>query len=77
MENEGSKNKILEFAENHPYILLITVLILIILIVIMYLNSRGYSFGGVGKKHKKKDISDDDEIDELIESINKKQRSKE
>jgi cytochrome c-type biogenesis protein CcmH/NrfG len=78
MELEEDKNRILSFAEGHPYVLLASIAILVIVILIMYFNSRGYNVMGLasGKKSKKKKSSDADEdtVDELIDDIESKQK---
>lgn len=72
--------RILTFSENHPYILLGTVVILVLAVIIMYLNSRGIIGGSDGfKKSKKKKTNeekdlDEEEIDDLINDINEKQK---
>lgn len=72
------KNKVFEFAENHPYILLAIISVLVIIVIVMYLNSRGYGIGGMQgfKKKRKEPLNDEEEVDELIDSIHKKQRAK-
>lgn len=75
---DSAKIKIFEFAENHPNILLGVISMLVVIIVIMYLNSRGYGvgLGGVcAKKKKKESMNDEEEVDDLIESIHKKQKA--
>lgn len=79
--DETKKNRVLEFAENHPYILLAVISVLVILIIIMFLNSCGYNVPGMGegkgkKKKKKEPLDDEEEMDELIASIHSKQRRK-
>lgn len=74
--------KITAFAENHPQLLLAVVVVLIIVILFMYLNSCGWDLkvaSGCKKKSKKSiSISNDEEneLDELIESIHQKQKRK-
>jgi len=70
----GDKNKVLEFAEGHPYVLLGAIGVLIIVIVVMFMGGRGYGTGGV--KKKKAPENEDEEVDVLIESIHDKQKSK-
>lgn len=78
MDGSGIKNKVFEFAESHPYILLAVISVLVIIIIVMYLSSRGYGMGLEslkGKKSKRKEpLNDDEEVDDLIESIHKKQK---
>jgi hypothetical protein len=81
MDVDGIKHKVLDFAEHHPYVLLAVISVLVIIIIIMYLNSRGYGVMGfqgkrTGRK-KKEALNDDEEVDELIASIHKKQKRKE
>lgn len=74
-----SANRILEFAGQHPYVLLAVILVLVIMIIVMYLTSRGYGFGSVGKKCRKKKkelLNDEEELDDLIDSIHSKQKKK-
>lgn len=76
---EASSNKILLFAESHPYVLLGGIVLLVFVIILLFLNSQGWLWSnkeGLSKKKKKKlDIDiDDDELDDLIESINEQQR---
>lgn len=80
IDDSNKSNKILEFAEGHPYVLLAVISVLIILVIIMFLGSCGYNIPMVGckkgKKKKKEIIDDEDEIDELITSIHNKQKRK-
>ncbi|SIP86042.1 Hypothetical protein PACV_329 [Pacmanvirus A23] len=80
MEDESKFSKMLGYAEQHPYILLGIVVVLIVVIIVMFLHSRGYgmeNMGGSKKGRKKKEpLNDDEEIDELIESIHSKQKKK-
>lgn len=78
MENlDNAKNKVLEFAEHHPYALLAIISVLIIIIIVLYMNNRGYMGSAKSKftgKKKKAGAGDEDELDELIESIHSKQK---
>lgn len=65
--------KILEFATSNPHILLAVIAVLSCIIIAMYFNVGG-RFTVTKKKEKKE--STDDEIDDLIESIHDKQKSK-
>jgi cell division protein FtsL len=72
-------NRVFEFAENHPYILLGIILVLVIMVVYMYMQSRGYKVPGTGKAKSKKSSTpetEEDELDDLIEAIHDKQRTK-
>lgn len=68
-----NKNKVTEFAEGHPHVLLGAIGVLIIVILVMYLGSRGYSITP-RKKTKKTPETEDEEVDVLIESIHEKQK---
>lgn len=68
-------NKILEFAESHPYILLAIVILLIIAIIYMYINSRAKTEKATARRKKKKPI-DEDDLDELVDTIHDKQKRK-
>ena len=68
-----NKNKVVEFAESHPYVLLSAIGILIIIILVMYLKGRGYGVTSI-KKTKKTPETEDEEVDVLIESIHDKQK---
>lgn len=69
---DSIKNTILSTAEGHPYMMLMAIIILILIIVVMWFNPGEYF--GKSKKCKKKNLESADEIDELIESINEKQK---
>lgn len=74
------KSKVLNFAENHCYILLASVIILIFLVLFLYFGSpkiSGFKGGAArGAKGKKSGIlNSTQEIDDLIESIHSKQRN--
>ncbi len=79
---ETIPQKITAFAENHPQLLLAIVVVLVIVILFMYLNSCGWDLkvaSGCKKKSKKcASITNDEEneLDELIESIHQKQKRK-
>lgn len=74
MDEEGTiKQKVLDAAEKHPYVLLGAVVVLIIVILMMYFNIFGLGNGSSKKERMKKDSSDGDEMDELIKSIHDKQ----
>lgn len=74
-KDEESKNKILEFAEQHPYVLIAVIAVLFIIILLMYFSP---STLGMKEKLKKgpKNI-DEDEMDELINRIHEKQKKRE
>lgn len=69
------KDRILQQAEQHPYILLAAVCILIVVVIVQYLYSCGY-IGSESRRAKKKKgkANIGEELDDLIESINEKQR---
>lgn len=73
-----SKNKLLEFSEQHPYILLATICALIVLVIIMFCGSHGLTISNLTKKIRKrkgvKGVGEEEELDELIESIHSKQK---
>ncbi len=73
---EEERNKVLVFAENHPYVLLGALIILILIIIMMYIGDCGWNLPGISKKKRKKPLDNEDEMDELIKSIHSKQRSK-
>lgn len=68
------KNRVLQFAESHPYILLCAVIVLLIIVIIQYLQCAGYIGKRVPKKRSKLKVGG--EIDDLIESIESKQKNK-
>ncbi len=81
MEDDDVRpNRVLQFAENHPYILLAAVVILVILLIMTYLNGWGWTIRGVMKPCKKKKknnvLDDEEEMDELIKSIHSKQKKR-
>jgi hypothetical protein len=72
MNSENSVYGILEFASQHPHALLaINVVLIIIIVVMLYTNWCGRQ-APVGKK-KQKLLENEEEMDELIESIHRKQ----
>lgn len=69
----NEKNRVLEFAELHPHLLLAAIAVLVLIIVYMFVSSLGW-FSGTKKESMKKTKDDDsDDFDELIQSINDKQ----
>lgn len=73
------KSKAMEFVDAHPRILLITVAVLMVIILVFYMHSRGYltKAGFKGKKSgRRENMSPDEELDSLIESIHDKQKKK-
>ena len=76
MDNETGKNKILLFVEKHPYALITLVIALVVIIIFMYLGISAPSCLSMKKKKIKDQLSDDDEYDELIDSIHEKQKKK-
>lgn len=76
-DTEPKKNRVLEFAENHPYILLAVIFVLIILIIVIYFINHRTESSQRRKSCKKKDpLDSEEEMDDLIESIHAKQRKK-
>ncbi len=75
--SEQQSNKVLTFAESHPYILLAAVVVLILIILVMMF---GGSIPGVShfqaRKRAKERLDDENELDTLIESIHNKQKKK-
>ncbi len=69
------KYKILEFAEGHPYVLLVVILILLIFIVATSFSGSNPLTGVCKRKKKNASPVEDDEIEELIESIHSKQKA--
>ena len=64
----------LESISEHPYILVSIILVLIIIIIYLYFSGR-QKFS-IGKKKRKGSYpSDEDEIDDLINSIYEKQKA--
>lgn len=75
MEDIG-KNKLLQFAEEHPYVLLASTSILIIVILIIFLYSNGFIMERMNHRKSKKTsnmLDDEVEMDDLIISIKNKQ----
>jgi len=72
------KTKAMEFVDAHPRILLIAVAVLVIIILVFYLHSRGYLSKAAfkGRKGGRSNMSPDEELDSLIESIHEKQKRK-
>ena len=80
-----SKYRVLEFSENHPYMLLSAVIILVLVIIWMFLRSKGY-FGGDAtgdtkpevKSKKSKSLDDCEEekqkVKDLVNEIDSKQK---
>ena len=68
----GFTDSILQYSENHPYVLLALVVALVIIIFGMFISCGNYSIPLIGKKSKEKS-SDGSDIDRLIHSIRKKQ----
>lgn len=71
------KTKTMEFIDEHPRILLITIVILIIIILLFYLHMRGYltKVGFRTKGHCNSKMANE-ELDLLINSIHNKQKRK-
>ncbi len=77
--DEPKRNRVLEFGAKHPYILTAVVVLLIILVVFFMLKDTCWPKNKKNAKKKKQDAGDSAEttqIDELIESINRKQAGK-
>jgi uncharacterized membrane protein len=72
---DGDKYKVFEFAENHPHMLLVAVFILTIIVLVMYFGDKIWC-SKLTKRKKKVPLDDDEEIDELIETIHLKQKKK-
>jgi uncharacterized protein YlxW (UPF0749 family) len=71
---DGTKNTILGFSENHPYFLLAAVCILLVILVVMLLRNSGMIGCKKEKTKSRKKRSDTEEdLDELIESIQEQQ----
>ena len=73
------KGKVMDYVDAHPRILLITVTVLIIILLVFYLHTHGYisKSGFKGKKGGRRgNMSPDEELDSLIESIHEKQKRK-
>jgi hypothetical protein len=78
MDSDAKKYKVIEFAETHPHILIVVIVILIIIIVMLYFNYGCTKLGSLicGRKKKKSIFDNEDEMDDLIDSINSKQKKK-
>lgn len=75
--NESKKSKILEFAEAHPYVLLAAIAVLVIVVLVMIFGKKvAPSISSLCGKKKKEPLNEDDEVDELIESIHNKQKKR-
>jgi hypothetical protein len=73
----ASKNRVLEFAETHPHLLLAAVGVLCVLLLSMYLYNNGWFGSKQGfKKKKNEPLDDDEEMDTLIDSIHTAQGKK-
>jgi hypothetical protein len=73
---QPSKNRVFEFAENHPHLLIAVIIILIILLVAMYFGSSKRiqsMIGRIRKKKTKEPFDTEEEMDRLIASIHSKQ----
>lgn len=72
------KTNAINFIDNHPRILLLVVSIFVIIILVFYMHTNGYlaKVGFKGKKGNRKNMSTDEELDSLIESIHEKQKRK-
>jgi hypothetical protein len=73
MDTKENKNVVLEFATNHPYLLLAVVVVLVIIII--FLAWKAFAPGSSSAEKKPKKISDT-ELTDLIDSIHEKQRIK-
>lgn len=67
------KEKLFEFAKLHPYVLSV-ILVIIILTIFFFVNSYATK---TKRKSRKRGCGkgDEDEVDKLIESINRKQQT--
>jgi hypothetical protein len=73
---DSTKERLLDFAENHSAFLLGAVIVLVLVIIVLIVRNCGWGLSSIGRKRrKKKTLNDDDEMDQLIESIHKKQRA--
>lgn len=68
-----SKYSVIEFVETHPMVLMGTIAVLLLIIIFMYFNSRTSATTKKSKK-KKEPENEDEEVDQLIESIREKQK---
>lgn len=81
MADSTERNRIVEFAETHPQVLLAAVVVLVIMLIYFYMSSCGWDLklaAGCKKKDKKKidlTVDEESELDELIAAVNAKQGS--
>ncbi len=70
-------NRVLEFAEAHPYILLAAIVVLILVILIMMFGGSVPGISHIQARQRMKErLADESELDALIESIHNKQKKK-
>jgi hypothetical protein len=70
---DGIKEQVSNLVTGYPLITIGLIIVLIIVVIIMTLSKYGYNIPVPGRA-KKELLSDDSELDELINSIHKKQR---
>lgn len=78
---DTKRNKVFEFSEKHPYILMAVVVVLVLLVGYFFLKDMCWPISKTNKRKKKSSDGDEPgdektQIDELIESINRKQAAK-
>jgi putative exporter of polyketide antibiotics len=69
---------ITEFAENHPQVVMGSIITIVIMIILYFLNSYrwfGETFTSSKKSKKTDPLNDLEEFDQLIDSIHGKQRT--